>query len=95
MKDPEIALARAKRADQILNDPLFKEAVTAIKASLFSGFSEMRLFRVWKSLEIWLTMKCLDSLLRMLEREIKNGKLAEELIKKENQRQRKLARSRR
>lgn len=94
MKDPEIALARAKRAGEIIHDRLFSEAVTAIKARLFSDFESSKWYERKVRDEVWRKMQALSAIERTLENEMKSGKIAEDLIKKEAARQVKLSKAR-
>jgi hypothetical protein len=85
MKDAEEVLARGARADTIMNDPLFKSSVTLVKASLIEKFQDTLsgIFGRKERDEIHRQLNSLDAVIGILEREMADGKLAAEAIKRE------------
>lgn len=91
MRDKELAIARGERAKQIVEDPLFKEAVVAIKAKMFSDFQATKWGRFGSKQrdEIHRKLQCLDAIEGVLLKEMQTGKIALEQMKQEDKRQRK------
>jgi hypothetical protein len=72
----EHARIRAVAAEQVLSNPLYKEAITALKADLFTKFQNTNWLQVKERTEIWRTLKNLGNLEQYLTRTITTGKLS-------------------
>ena len=80
----EEQITRAAEAERLMNNTLFSGAVVAVKAHLFSTIESSKWLERPLREESYKQMKSLNSVLRILEKEIQTGKLAENQLKKAN-----------
>lgn len=67
---------RAAEAEIVLTNPLYREAVTALKADLFEKFRRTNWLQAKERTEIWRTLKNLENLEQYLTRVITTGKMS-------------------
>lgn len=67
---------RAAEAQVVLSNPLYREAVTALKADLFEKFRRTNWLQAKERTEIWRTLKNLENLERYLTKVITTGKMS-------------------
>lgn len=72
---PDQERIRAESARQILDNPLYKEAMTALKADLFQKFEKTSWLQAKERTEIWRTLKNLNNLDGYLTRIFTTGKM--------------------
>ena len=70
---------RATEALQLLDNKMFKEAFTALRADLFQKFEKVKWNEVKAMLEIKRTLKNLNNIEQYLERIVTTGKLNNKL----------------
>ena len=67
---------RARRADELLNDPLIQEFIIAVKGKLMIEFEGTDLDSEKKRLNAWQKMQVLNSFLEEFTKTIKKGQRA-------------------
>lgn len=80
----EQQLARAADAKKLLGHPLFESSVVAVKASIFSTIENSKWHRRREREEAYRQLKSLNSVMRVLEKEVETGKLAQQQLTREN-----------
>jgi hypothetical protein len=73
-------IVRSQRAEQILNDPLFVEAVEAIRQRIFEGFKSAKADDADGLKILNLTNKVLDNVLSAINEHIRSGHIAAKRI---------------
>lgn len=71
-------ISRAERARQILDDQMFQEAVTAVKAEIYTKFLRTTFDQKDEREELWRKSQAFDALIRYLESVLISGKLAQQ-----------------
>lgn len=71
-------MSRAERARQVLNDEMFKEAITAIKGEIYNKFLRTSYDQAVEREELWRKSQAVEALEGYLERVMISGKLAEQ-----------------
>jgi hypothetical protein len=66
-------ISRGQQADQWLNHPLFRSAITEIKADLFSTFEKSKFKDTDDREEIWRKIQSLNAIVARMERHIRDG----------------------
>jgi hypothetical protein len=69
-------ISRANRAQELLNNPLYLEAVTAIEASMFLEFQDSKLKDEDSRHELWQRMQLLKQFKGRFESIVKQGEKA-------------------
>ena len=78
---PEEELQRAARAESILGDELFKEAVTEVEQSLINGIKRSPIKDAELREKLCQQLTQLDAVLSLLRTHMESGKLAEATLK--------------
>ena len=79
---PEEELERAGRAETILTDELFKDAVKAVEEALISGIKRTAFTDEKTREKLCQQLVSLESLVSQLRSHMETGKLAEEMVKR-------------
>jgi len=74
---PEQERIRANEAQQLLENRMFNEAFTALKADLFEKFQRTNFAQDEERKETWRTLKNLNNLETYLSKIVTTGKLSE------------------
>lgn len=74
---PEQERIRANQAQQILDNPVFQEAFTALKASIFHKFEKTRFDQEEERTELWRKLNCMSNLEGYLSKIVQTGKMSE------------------
>lgn len=74
---PEQEKIRANQAQQVLDNPVFQEAFTALKASIFQKFEKTRFDQEEERTELWRKLNCMSNLERYLSSVVQTGKMSE------------------
>jgi hypothetical protein len=69
---------RVIQAEQIMNTPIFKEAMTVMKADLVDGFMNTKFEQDKERLEIWSLIKTVDKFELYFKHLLTTGKLLKE-----------------
>ena len=80
----EELLIRASEAERLLSNPLLSSAVLAVKQSLFNTIEHSSWRHRSAREESYKQLKALNSVIKVLEREVQTGKLAQKQLKAEN-----------
>lgn len=87
MKSPQqetneafIDMNRADRANELLSNPLYLEAITAMQAAMFEQFSDSKLGDDKERHELWQRMQLLKQFQGKFESIVKQGKKAQETL---------------
>jgi SOS response regulatory protein OraA/RecX len=72
---PDQERIRANQAQQVLENPMYQEATTALKADLFRKFERTKWYQTKDRTEIWRTLKNLNNLETYLSRVVGTGKM--------------------
>lgn len=75
-----IDISRAKRAEDLLNNPLYIEAVTAMKAAMFEQFNDTKLSEESERHELWQRMQLMNQFQGKFESIVKQGSKAQETL---------------
>ena len=73
---PEQEISRGERARQVLQDEMFQEAMTAIKAEIYNKFLNTRFDQKEEREELWRKSQVAESLEGYLRRVMTSGKMA-------------------
>lgn len=73
-------ISRAHRAEELLNNPLYVEAITAMQAAMFEQFSGSKLIDADQRHELWQRMQLLKQFQGKFESIVKQGKKAQETL---------------
>ena len=74
-KTKEQERIRANEAQQLLDTPMFKEAVTALRADLFQKFQDTKWYESKSRTEVWRKMQTVDAIEKYLQRIVTTGKM--------------------
>ena len=80
----EDLLIRASEAERLLSNPLFSSAVLTVKQSIFNTIEHSSWRQRGMREEAYKELKALNSVIKVIEREIQTGKLAQKQLKAEN-----------
>ena len=73
-------ITRAHRATELLNNPLYLEAITAMKAAMFEQFNDSKLNDEDQRHELWQRMQLLKQFEGKFESIVKQGKKEQETL---------------
>jgi len=73
-------ITRAHRARELLSNPLYLEAITAMKAAMFEQFNDSKLNEEDQRHELWQRMQLLKQFESKFESIVKQGKKAQETL---------------
>lgn len=73
-------LNRARLAEQVLNNPLYREAFDLIRANLIDKFEKTKFDQKEERDEIWRKMQIVNSMQEHFQYVMENGKMAEETL---------------
>lgn len=73
-------LVRGNQATEVLNNPIYQEAFTAIRAKLMDEFQKTKFRQSKLRDEIWRQMKCVDQVQKHLEQVMRSGQISEATI---------------
>jgi hypothetical protein len=73
-------ISRAVRADELLANPLYKEAITAIEVSLFESFKDSKLTNEQERHELWQRMQLLKQFQAKFEHIVREGEKARQTL---------------
>jgi len=85
---PEEEIRRANEADLIMRNPLFKEAVSEVKAALVDGIERTAFMDEKLREKLSQQLVALSAVVSKLKTHMESGKLAEEEIKRRTVRER-------
>lgn len=74
---PEEEVRRGQEAAIVINNPLYQEAMIAMRAQMFDQFTKTTFAQSEERDEIWRTMRCLGGLQTQLEAVMTTGKIGE------------------
>ena len=77
MKTPDEEIREARRAESLLNDPLFKQAIDGIEANIIDRMKKVAMGDVDTQHELILTLQLLGSLRQSFNAMIQTGQMAE------------------
>lgn len=77
-------VARGERAEQLINDEIFKDAVEQVRAGIVNAWATAPIRDKDGHHELKLMLKLLDDVVRNIESVIDSGKLAADAIRKES-----------
>lgn len=80
-RSPEEELIRAGKADQILSEPVFQDAVNAMREALIMGITQSAFVDEKLREKLCHRLALLEALLSQLRSEIETGKLAEAMLR--------------
>ena len=73
-------ISRAHRAEELLVNPLYIEAITAMQAAMFEQFNDTKLSDANERHELWQRMQLLKQFQSKFESIVKQGKKAKETL---------------
>jgi len=73
-------ISRAHRAEKLLADPLYIEAITAMQAAMFEQFSDSKLVDEEQRHELWQRMQLLKQFQSKFESIVKQGEKAQNTL---------------
>lgn len=73
-------ISRAHRAEELLSNPLYIEAITAMQAAMFEQFNDTKLADEKERHELWQRMQLLKQFQGKFESVVKQGKKAQETL---------------
>jgi hypothetical protein len=73
-------ISRAHRAEELLANPLYVEAITAMQAAMFEQFNSTKLSEGSERHELWQRMQLLKQFQGKFESIVKQGKKASETL---------------
>jgi len=73
-------ISRAHRAEELLNNPLYVEAITAMQAAMFEQFNDTKLVDESLRHELWQRMQLMKQFQGKFESIVKQGKKAQETL---------------
>ncbi len=73
-------ISRAHRAEELLANPLYVEAITAMQAAMFEQFSDTKFADEKERHELWQRMQLLKQFQGKFESIVKQGKKAQETL---------------
>lgn len=73
-------ISRAHRAEELLSNPLYIEAITAMQAAMFEQFNDTKLADEKERHELWQRMQLLKQFQSKFESVVKQGKKAQETL---------------
>lgn len=73
-------ISRAVRADELLSNPLYKEAITAMEVSLFEAFKDSKLTDKDERHELWQRMQLLKQFQAKFEHIVREGEKARQTL---------------
>jgi len=73
-------ISRAHRAEELIANPLYVEAITAMQAAMFEQFSDSKLVDEDHRHELWQRMQLLKQFQGKFESIVKQGKKAQETL---------------
>jgi len=76
-----LAQNRANQAGELLSNPLYIEAVTAMRAAMYGEFEDTRLANEDSRHELWQRMQLMKSFQGYFEKIVKEGKKGAQTIK--------------
>lgn len=95
MNDNDIKLdrdiKRKSMAEDVANNPIYVEAITAMKGELYRAFTATKFADSSERDEIWRKQQCIDWFERYLRQTMDTGRLAENTLKERLKRKLKLA----
>ena len=77
---PEQEVNRGELARQVLENPIYAEAVTAVKAKLFDDWANTKYFQYKKRQEIWRMYRAAESIESQIEKVMQTGKLGRQTL---------------
>jgi hypothetical protein len=73
-------ISRAHRAEELLDNPLYIEAITAMQAAMFEQFNDTKLADSNERHELWQRMQLMKQFQGKFESIVKQGKKAQETL---------------
>lgn len=73
-------ISRAHRAEELLSNPLYIEAVTAMQAAMFEQFNDTKLIEERERHELWQRMQLMKQFQGKFESIVKQGVKAQETL---------------
>lgn len=73
-------LSRADRARELLENPLYQEAITAMQAAMFSQFQDAKLEDKDQRHELWQRMQLMKQFQGKFESIVKQGRKAQQTL---------------
>jgi hypothetical protein len=74
------AQSRANQASELINNPLYVEAITAMKAAMYSAFTDTKLEDELQRHELWQRMQLMKQFEGKFESILKEGKRAAQTL---------------
>lgn len=72
---PEEEVSRGRLAEQVLDNPVYREAITITRAKLFDEWASTKWYQGRKRQEIWRMYRAIDGIESEIDRVMKTGKL--------------------
>ena len=73
-------ISRASRAEELINNPLYLEAITAMQAAMFSQFADTKFKDEEQRHELWQRMQVLKQFQSKFESIVKQGTKAKQTL---------------
>jgi hypothetical protein len=80
-KNATAAQSRSNQAEELLNNPLYIEAVTVMRAAMYGEFEDTKLADVNSRHELWQRMQLMKGFQNYFEKIVKEGKKGTQTIK--------------
>jgi len=81
---PEEEVQRGRLAEQVLDNPIYREAVMAAKADLFDQWASAKWFQARKMKELWRMYRAVEAIESKIEKVMKTGKMGKQTIDHRN-----------
>jgi hypothetical protein len=76
----EQEVQRGVLAQQVLDNPVYQEAVTAIKAKLFDDWASTKWYQHKKRQEIWRMYRAAESIESQIQKVMQTGRLGQQTL---------------
>tara|TARA_B100000809_G_C14885254_1_gene440663 strand:- start:61 stop:363 length:303 start_codon:yes stop_codon:yes gene_type:complete len=73
-------ISRAQRASELLSNPLYTEAITAMQAAMFESFNDTKLAEADQRHELWQRMQLMKQFQGRFESIVKQGAKAQDTL---------------
>ena len=80
-------VARAARAERLLNDTLLTESVEKVRSAYLAAWETTKNDEVGKREQLWLSLKCLEQVMNEIRSVADSGKMAKLTLERAYQRQ--------
>jgi hypothetical protein len=78
--NPELEVQRGVLAQQIVDNPIYQEAITATKAKLFDEWASTKWYQHKKRQEIWRMYRAAESIEAQIQKVMHTGKMGRQTL---------------